>query len=120
MSFTGNLMNLVASLDPNRGLAPQMADVLFGAAPSFSNVQAGSSTASAMTLFRQSPVARVSALSTITQVHPTSGQIHAWRHVGTPRLYSGDIAAMKRTARVLGLSVSRRGSAMRRGRRRPR
>lgn len=43
---------------------------------------------------------RVTPTPTIMERNPQSGRLHVWKHMGTPVLFSGDLAACKRVTKV--------------------
>lgn len=53
-------------------------------------------------------------ISLISDVNPSTGRMHWWRHVGQPVLFSGDVSHCRRVNKLLG-KASRRASS-RRGR----
>lgn len=53
-------------------------------------------------------------LSLISDVNPSTGRMHWWRHVGQPILFSGDVSHCRRVNKLLG-KASRKASS-RRGR----
>ncbi len=55
---------------------------------------------------------RARALPMLEAVHPETGKVHYWRHMGRPILFTGDMAVCKRVNRVRG--------KLNRGRPRPR
>ena len=55
---------------------------------------------------------RARALPMLEAVHPETGKVHYWRHLGRPILFTGDLAVCKRVSRVRG--------KLNRGRPRPR
>ncbi len=64
--------------------------------------------------FFQPTMTSVVPIRDLTDVNPATGKTHFWRHMGTPVLFSGDLATVKRVSRIAS-RVNRRL-----GRRRPR
>lgn len=64
--------------------------------------------------FFQPTMRSVVPIRDLTDVNPATGKTHFWRHMGTPVLFSGDLATVRRVSRIAS-RVNRRL-----GRRRPR
>jgi len=64
--------------------------------------------------FFQPTTRSVVPIRDLTDVNPATGKTHFWRHMGTPVLFSGDLATVRRVSRIAS-RVNRRL-----GRRRPR
>lgn len=61
---------------------------------------------------------RVSPVRTVFARHPQSGAIRAWGYLGSPVLYSGDLATCKRVSKIARRAAGRVGLRFRASRRR--
>jgi len=98
-------------------LIPGISELLGLAQPAVQAVQAlrgGALTAASPGRFFQPTTRSVVPIRDLTDVNPATGKTHFWRHMGTPVLFSGDLATVRRVSRIAS-RVNRRL-----GRRRPR
>jgi hypothetical protein len=56
---------------------------------------------------------RARAMTLLEAPHPETGQMHYWRHVGRPILFSGDVATAKRVRRISTKLSSQMGTRRR-------
>ena len=82
-----------------------------GSGETMTGVTSGSSSTACPQLFvaAMPGTMRARALGTVLAVNPQTGRLHAWRHVGSPVLYSGDVAHCRRVTKLLGKASRKLG-----------